>query len=174
MSLVSKKICLVGDFGVGKTSLIRRFVDGKFSDKYLATVGMKLSRKIVELFPQENEVARKIELMIWDLEGQTQFKPIVRSYLQGSQGVILVADVTRTETLESLEEHLNIFVTINPKGLVIVALNKIDLVSEAKLSQLQEKYLVLKHEKIISSYATSAKTGIYVDEIFIKLAHQLS
>ena len=94
MAMISKKICMVGDFSVGKTSLIRRFVDRQFSDKYLSTVGVKISRKAVELEGGEGD-KKTIQLLIWDIEGQTKFKAIAPSYLQGSKGVIIVADVSR-------------------------------------------------------------------------------
>ena len=74
MSPISKKICLVGDFGVGKTSLIRRFVDKQFSDKYLSTVGVKISRKLIELSETESQKAEEIQLIIWDIEGSNKFK----------------------------------------------------------------------------------------------------
>ena len=71
MSIISKKICLIGDFGVGKTSLIRRFVDRQFSDQYLSTIGVKISRKIVEIQPQ-NQI-RQVRLLIWVLKGKPNF-----------------------------------------------------------------------------------------------------
>lgn len=72
METVSKKICLIGDFGVGKTSLIRRFVENQFSDEYLSTVGVKISRKPVDI-----PGGSVVQLLIWDLEGRTNLKPIV-------------------------------------------------------------------------------------------------
>ena len=68
MSTISKKICLIGDYGVGKTSLIRRFVDRQFSDKYLSTVGVKISRKSVEATDSQQQKKLKLQLLIWDLE----------------------------------------------------------------------------------------------------------
>ena len=100
MSIISKKICLVGDFSVGKTSLIRRFVENKFSDRYLSTVGVKISRKSIEV---ETAIASQlVNLLIWDIEGQTKFQSIATSYLKGASGSIIVADITRPETLEHL------------------------------------------------------------------------
>jgi small GTP-binding protein len=81
--MISKKICLVGDFGVGKTSLIRRFVDRQFSDEYLSTVGVKISRKTLELEGVRQQDQLNLQLLIWDLEGHTKFKAIAPSYLQG-------------------------------------------------------------------------------------------
>ncbi len=169
MSVIAKKICLVGDFAVGKTSLIRRFVDRQFSDKYLTTVGMKLSRKTVTI--DENlDKEKKVDLLIWDLEGQTQFKGIAPTYLQGSAGGILVGDVTRLETIEHLENHVKLFSKINPKGLIIIAFNKVDLISDKKLEKIIDEHNFQDNPNIITHYSTSAKTGSYVDDMFLKLA----
>ncbi|MEM9538486.1 MAG: Rab family GTPase [Cyanobacteria bacterium P01_E01_bin.42] len=170
MGKVSRKICLVGDFSVGKTSLIRRFVDDQFSDEYLSTVGVKLSQKSVNLQGEDGE-DKPVDLFIWDIEGQTQFKGIAPSYLQGAKGAIIVADVKRQETLEHLRNHLDLFFKINPKGWVIVALNKSDLISEDKVEKLlHANQFQADYPKVIGTYATSAKTGKDVNEIFYELA----
>ena len=173
MSTISKKICLVGDFGVGKTSLIRRFVEREFSDQYLSTVGVKISRKTIELPKKIEQKFEKLQLMIWDLEGHTKFKAIAPSYLQGASGAILVADVTRQETMDRLEEHLNLFLSINPKGFIIIAFNKSDLFDEEKMEKLLTTYDLSKQAQVLSSYATSAKTGKEVDLIFEQLAYKI-
>lgn len=164
MATISKKICMVGDFGVGKTSLIRRFVDRQFSDQYLSTVGVKISRKLVE--------SVNLQLLIWDLEGHTKFKGITPSYLQGASGAVVVADVSRIETIERLPEHLQLFSSINPKGSVVVALNKTDLVDEEKLAKLTQLVQAKDWERVIEIYPTSAKTGSFVDEMFQQLAEK--
>ncbi|MBP0018727.1 MAG: GTP-binding protein [Cyanobacteria bacterium SBLK] len=170
MGKVSRKICLVGDFSVGKTSLIRRFVDDQFSDEYLSTVGVKLSQKSVNLKGEDGE-EKPVALFIWDIEGQTQFKGIAPSYLQGAKGAIIVADVKRQETIEHLRNHLDLFFKINPKGWVIVALNKSDLISEEKVDKLLHvNQFQTDYPQVIGTYATSAKTGKDVNEIFYELA----
>ncbi|MBE9225090.1 GTP-binding protein [Phormidium sp. LEGE 05292] len=173
MSTISKKICLVGDFGVGKTSLIRRFVEREFSDQYLSTVGVKISRKTIELPQKIEQKFEKLQLMIWDLEGHTKFKAIAPSYLQGGSGAIIVADVTRQETIDRLEEHLNLFLSINPKGFIIIAFNKSDLFDEEKMEKLLTTYDFSQQAQVLSSYATSAKTGKDVDIIFEQLAYKI-
>lgn len=164
---------MVGDFGVGKTSLIRRFVERQFSDQYLSTVGVKISKKTIELQGVEQKPDLNLQMLIWDLEGHTKFKAIAPSYLQGGSGALVVADVTRPETIERLPEHINLFLSINPKGLIIMALNKSDLVDEEKLEKLEQLVENLKQERVIAVYQTSAKTGLHVDEIFHKLAYQI-
>lgn len=163
---------MVGDFGVGKTSLIRRFVDRQFSDQYLSTVGVKISRKTVELSEVKQQEKVNLQLLIWDLEGHTKFKGIAPSYLQGSSGAIVVADVTRKETIERISEHTKLFLSINPKGSIIVSLNKSDLVDEEKLEKLVQLVQNQGLERVSGIYHTSAKTGLYVDEIFQQLAYK--
>jgi small GTP-binding protein len=171
--MISKKICLVGDFGVGKTSLIRRFVDRQFSDKYLSTVGVKISRKIVDLAETTSETTGSVQLLIWDIEGHTKFKAIAPSYLQGASGVVIVADVTRQETVERLPEHINLFLSVNPKGCIVIALNKIDLIESTELEHLIKLAPNLKqYDQILSSHQTSAKTGDHVDTIFYELSQK--
>ncbi|MCT7948515.1 GTP-binding protein [Ancylothrix sp. C2] len=170
MGTISKKMCMIGDFGVGKTSLIRRFVDGQFSDQYLSTVGVKISRKTVEIIENEK---RDVQLLIWDLEGHTKFKGIAPTYLQGAAGVLVVADVTRSETIERIPEHLKLFSSVNPKGAIIIALNKADLVDEEKLEILRGIARYPEYERVVAIYPTSAKDGICVDEIFYNLAAKM-
>ncbi|NER96327.1 MAG: GTP-binding protein [Symploca sp. SIO1B1] len=156
---------MIGDFGVGKTSLIRRFVERQFSDQYLSTVGVKISRKTVEL---TESTTQKIQLLIWDLEGHTKFKAIAPSYLKGASGAIVVGDVTRQETIDNLPERAQLFLDVNPKGVMIFALNKYDLIDEEKLAKIPKFQDI---EQVITTYSTSAKTGSHVDEIFQKLAY---
>ena len=164
---------MIGDFGVGKTSLIRRFVDRQFSDQYLSTVGVKISRKSIALENTKHPESVTAQLLIWDLEGHTKFKGIAPTYLQGASGVLIVADVSRTETVERISEHVKLFSSVNPKGSIIVALNKVDLIDEEKLALLVEISHAIGQGKVLAVYTTSAKTGKDVDEIFHKLAYTM-
>lgn len=171
MSAITKKICLLGDFNVGKTSLIKRFVEGQFSDRYLSTVGVKISRKSLEVITEAN--THQLNLLVWDLEGQTKFKSITPSYLKGASGSIIVADLTRTNTLNSLTRHIDLFLEINPQGTIAIALNKLDLVPPEKLAKLIELYNCQVYSQVSDVYLTSAKTGDQVEKIFKELAHNL-
>ena len=164
---------MIGDFGVGKTSLIRRFVDRQFSDQYLSTVGVKISRKSIALENTKHPESVTAQLLIWDLEGHTKFKGIAPTYLQGASGVLIVADVSRSETVERISEHVKLFSSVNPKGSIIVALNKVDLIDEEKLALLVEISHAIGQGKVLAVYTTSAKTGKDVDEIFHKLAYTM-
>ena len=173
MSTISQKICLIGSFGVGKTSLVRRFVEGQFSDKYLSTVGVKISRKSVELPIIDSPQNQEIKLLIWDIEGSTKFKAIAPSYFQGAKGAVIVGDVTRQETLDSLSDSIESFLAVNPKSHIVIALNKADLIEAEYLESLRKLYQFSDKTYVLATYLTSAKIGAYVDEIFQVLTQAL-
>lgn len=156
--MIRKKILLLGDFAVGKTSLIRRYVDNAFDDKYLTTVGVKISRKRLET---EGE---QYELLIWDIEGATPFKEIPKNYYAGASGAIVVGDVSRNDTIENLQKHIDNFLSQNPDVPYLVAYNKTDLLSEA-----QRHAIVSSGDHIF----TSAKTGENVPLLFESLLERI-
>lgn len=164
--MISKKICLIGDFAVGKTSLVRRFVDRQFDDHYLTTVGVKISKKQLTTSLDQ----KLVQLMIWDIEGKTPENKIPANYVLGASGAIIVADLTRQETVAHLEDHLRTFFRANPQGLVVVALNKADLVPLEQQSQFCLSQVDSKSAQILQSCITSAKTGKDVDRMFQQLA----
>lgn len=171
MAVIAKKVCLIGDFGVGKTSLIQRFVDRQFSDQYLSTVGVKISKKIIEI--QSTPEPRSLQLLIWDIEGHTKFKSIASSYFQGAVGAIIVGDVTRRETLEQLSKHTQDFLAVNPNGFTVVALNKADLIDSEAQEKLVQHYGLNQQVSVLECVSTSAKTGANVDRVFDRLAAQI-
>lgn len=174
MKSIAKKICLIGDFSVGKTSLIRCFVDRQFSDQYMSTVGVKISRKLVEVSLNEQTESRDVQLLIWDIEGQTQFKSIAPSYLQGANGAIVVGDLNRTKTIEHIKEHLDLVLSVNSQGLkIIVALNKSDIIKQEDLEKSKQLVQFQDCPQVLATYITSAKTGRKVDEMFQQLAHSM-
>ncbi|MBN3906532.1 MAG: GTP-binding protein [Nostoc sp. NMS1] len=173
MSTLSKKICLFGDFGVGKTSLIRQFVECKFSDEYLSTVGVKISRKLVSLPEKDLSGRQDLQLMIWDIEGSNKFKAVAKNYFQGSRGAVIVGDVTQPETLNHIREHIQTFLAVNPQSYIIVALNKSDMIAAEYLENIRETYQFSEQSNILNTYITSAKTGNNVDKIFQTLATRL-
>ncbi len=173
MSIISKKICLFGDFGVGKTSLIRQFVECQFSDEYLSTVGVKISRKLVSLPEKDLSSRQDLQLMIWDIEGSNKFKAVAKNYFQGSRGAVIVGDVTQPETLNHIREHIQTFLAVNPKSYIVVALNKSDMIAAEYLDNIRQTYQFAEQSNILNTYITSAKTGNNVDKIFQTLATRL-
>ncbi len=170
MSLISKKICIIGESEVGKNSLIRRFVDRQFSDEYLSTVGVQISRKTLKLQGVNPPYTLNLQLLIWSITGHPRFKAIAPTYLQGSIGAIAVGDLTRPKTIDRLPDHIQLFLAINPNGFIIVALNKCDLIEPKQ----QETLIQLNQlEQVLGIYLTSAKTGSCVDEIFLQIAYKI-
>ena len=159
--MIQKKICMLGGFGVGKTSLVSRFVHSMFSDKYLTTVGVKIEKKSVDLGTQQ------VDLIVWDIHGEDNFQKVRMSYLRGAAGYLLVVDGTRRSTLETaLALHEIVEKTIG-KVPFIVLFNKADLVSQWEVD---ESTLLRVGFRVIR---TSAKTGADVDKAFDELARAL-
>jgi small GTP-binding protein len=165
--MISRKIVLIGDFATGKTSLIRRFVDDQFSDTYLSTIGVKISKKMITL-PLE-----VVQGIIWDIEGGTPTKPVNTTYFIGAHGCILVADITRDETLENIEEYIGMVRKKAQQIPLVLVLNKCDIMEETMqqdvLSLAKEKYA----EDVEAFFLTSAKTGEGVEEMFHALAEKM-
>jgi len=158
----SKKILVLGHFGVGKSSLIRRFIDDSFSEDYKVTIGVQISKKTISL---ENN--KSVSLILWDLEGQDDIKKIRSSYLLGTSGFIYVFDLSRPVTFENLSSELD-FLKVNfPKTPTKVVGNKMDLVNKHYLKQYSEVF-----EPFVD-FITSAKTGSRVESLFSKLAQDL-
>ena len=164
-----KKICLLGDFAVGKTSLVRRYVDNQFSDQYLSTVGVKLSRKLIEL-PMDSGQAIAVQLVLWDLEGKTDFSDSSNSYLRGANGAIIVGDLTRPETVANIKNHVGAFLAVNPCSSIVVAYNKSDLLDEPRL---RDELRFEGHERVVKARRTSAKNGENVQSLFAALSKKL-
>jgi small GTP-binding protein len=153
----TKKIVLVGHFGVGKSSLIRRFVQNSFSDDYLVTIGVHILKKVVHLENQETT------LVIWDIEGKDDVQKVRSSYLLGTQGFIYVIDPTHPQTYEHLQEDLEFLKKNHPKLPVVTVANKIDLID------LEVFKKTLLDKKIKIDFFTSAKNGLEVETIFESL-----
>lgn len=165
-TIVQKKICLLGDFGVGKTSLVRRFVEDRFDDKYLTTIGVKISRKVVA------RSYGSMSMLVWDLAGSNGFDSLSNSsYMQGAAGAMVVCDISRRETLATFEEYARQIRFMNPRIHLVFVCNKIDLEQRA-----------ISHDDLfdVSStfgdghyFLTSAKTGDQVEQVFLSLADKI-
>ncbi|MCB9418596.1 MAG: GTP-binding protein [Ardenticatenaceae bacterium] len=164
--VVQKKICLLGDFAVGKTSLIRRFVEGRFDDRYLSTIGVKISRKPIDM------ADFTLNLLIWDLAGGDDFSKTGASYLRGAVAALIVCDLTRPDTLAGYEFYAHQMRQIVPDAILIFAGNKADLTEERALSVEELQTLV---QQLGGTYLdTSAKSGYQVEKAFQLLAQQLT
>lgn len=160
--MITKKICLLGDFSVGKTSLVAQFVHQTFSEKYLTTVGVKIDSKQVEL-----ENGKTVKLVIWDIAGSDEFSVLEKNYLRGAAGIFLVADGTRPETIESALKLKQVVKDSEGDLPMVCAINKADLTSQWEVGKSDLDPLISSQ---IEVFKTSAKTGGQVEAAF----HQLS
>ena len=162
---LQKKICMLGGFSVGKTSLVKRFVESVFSETYLTTVGVKIDKKIVDLSD------RTLNLILWDLAGEDDISSLRMSYLRGAAGYVLVADGTRPSTLEvavSLRQRVEAEFGRLP---FVLLLNKNDLREEWAVDDQEVEGLRQSGWWVRS---TSARTGEGVDDAFRALAEHVA
>jgi len=162
---VQKKICMLGGFSVGKTSLVKRFVASVFSETYLTTVGVKIDKKTVELSD------RVVNLILWDLAGEDDISSLRMSYLRGAAGYVLVADGTRPSTLEvalSLRRRVEAEFGALP---FVLLLNKNDLQEQWAIGDGEVENLRRDGWWVRS---TSARTGEGVEDAFGALAERVA
>ena len=157
---IVKKVVLAGHFGVGKTSLVKRFVHQKFSEKYLTTIGVKIDKKELEVD------GKQVKLMLWDIAGESAAMKIPKKYLSGAHGVLYVFDLSRKETYQHLQNDLFEINKVIRENACIILANKADLVEEVFIEQ-------LKHNLGVSFKITSAKTGDHVEAAFLELAREI-
>ncbi len=155
-----KKICILGDFSVGKTSLVRRYIFDEFTDNYVATVGVKIYRHQSEI-KIDNESA-KVDQSIWDIEGSHFGEQLVKSYMTGAAGAMIVGDLTRDNTIASMTSHAEKFLEALPGRPVVFALNKADLIPADEQNDGSE----LVREFGGGVIKTSALTGDDVTAVF--------
>lgn len=165
MSEIARKVCMLGDFGVGKTSLVARYVRNTFSDKYLTTVGVKVDSRLVSLAPGTD-----IKLVIWDIAGKAVLDNLNQNYLRGASGLILVADGTREA---SLRAALNLAmqardVIADPACVLFV--NKLDLVDRWEVAPA----VLAEIRRSLAVFETSALSGDGVEAGFAELARKLA
>jgi small GTP-binding protein len=165
MATIKKKICLLGSFGVGKTSLVRQFVYNIFEESYLSTIGVSISQKRITL-----NSSKEVELLIWDIEGHEKFSPVVESYYTGASGAVLVADLTRPESLDSLEAIYSGFRSVNPDACFVFCANKDDLLYT---SQTLKNYSDRAKKMNMPFFKTSAKNNENVALAFEQLSDLL-
>jgi small GTP-binding protein len=162
--VIQKKLALLGAAGVGKTSLVRRFVSSLFDDKYLTTIGVKVDKKVIRV--DSNDVT----LMIWDIAGSEGRFSIPSSYVKGASGYLLVADGTRPDTLEAAVEIVAQMDRDLGELPFVLVVNKKDLVHEWRM---QAAKLEAFRTHGVAVMTSSAKTGEGVEEAFRLLAESM-
>ena|SRR4030095_9064525 len=162
--MLQKKICMLGAFATGKTSLVVQFVHSIFTDKYYTTIGVKIDKKELTIGTQD------VNLVLWDLAGEDEFLQVHMSYLRGSSGYLLVADGTRPATLDtarSLQKRVEAAIGYVP---FVLMLNKSDLTAGWEVG---EEALANLREKGWDIIITSARSGLGVEEAFVTLVKKI-
>jgi small GTP-binding protein len=164
----ARKICLLGDFGVGKTSLVSRFVRNTFSERYMTTVGVKVDSKEVQVTTDAG--ITPVKLVIWDIAGKSSLDALNQTYLRGASGVMLVADGTREATLRSALYLLMQSNSLLQEPAAVLLVNKLDLIDrwEVQPSALHEL------RKTLPVFESSARTGDGVEAAFQELARKVA
>jgi small GTP-binding protein len=158
-----EKVCMIGATGVGKTSLVRRSVEGLFPEKYMTTIGVRIDRKFIE-------VGGGLDILLWDIEGHDEYSPLRTSYLRGATGLLVVADGTRRGTLAIALDLVERTREVCGAIPTVLVLNKADL---THLWEIRTSDLGAPRVAALSRCIASAKTGQGVEEAFGLLAQQL-
>ena len=166
-----KKICLLGDAAVGKTSLIRRYVHSSFDDKYITTIGTKVTKKSLVFKHPSKDLKVRISLLIWDILGQKEYSRLHPVYYQGAEGGLIVSDGTRPVTIKSLEEWAIGFQRTVGKVPFVFLVNKSDLFDKSTFDLSEAERIAQKYNGKV--YFSSAKTGENVERSFLELGNIL-
>ena len=161
--MVVRKVCMLGELAVGKTSLIKRHVAGIFDERYETTIGAKVTKAEMDMG------GKQVSLIIWDLLGFLKYEKILASYFQGSQGAILTFDVTRMETLTNAERWAGLFLKDDPTRRVVMIGNKMDLGPDPEVVQRAEGLAKAHGWDIVLA---SAKKGENVGAAFTRLVEK--
>lgn len=161
--MIQKKVCMIGVFGAGKTSLVQQYVHSKFSEKYHSTVGVKIDRKSVDVDGES------VTLVLWDIAGKEADEDIPPSYVRGAHGVIFVVDLTRRETWAELPALNHLVQGAAGAVPTVVALNKADIPEQWVIRADEEQLLT----SLWNTVQTSAKTGQGVELVFERIARAM-
>ncbi|MBO6494116.1 Rab family GTPase [Roseivirga sp.] len=159
---MNKKVILIGHFGVGKTSLVKRFVHSQFSEEYITTIGVKIDKKTLTVD------GVTVNLLIWDIAGENSQQKVPKSYRLGAHGALYVFDITRPATYENMHQEIKALQEVMPDLPILVMANKKDLVSTEELNETLSKI------QPYNAIATSAKTGELVNEAFEELTQKMT
>jgi len=160
------KICLLGEAGVGKTSLVYRFIENKFRDNYKSTLGVNLLKKDVDIANFGG-----VSAQIWDLGGQESFRSLRNLYLEGANGGLVIFDLTERNTFDKLNEWIESFKNARGEQPLFLIGNKSDL--EVKIKVTETEASQFANSNNMELIITSAKTGQNVEAAFIELTKRI-
>ena len=169
---MAKKVVVIGDGAVGKTSLIKRFVQDVFDDRYLNTIGAKVMKKEVGVNRPDTGEIVDLKLILWDIAGQETFNTVKKAYYRGASGAIVVCDVTRRDTMDNLHRWIENLFDVSDVIPMVIIVNKIDLEGEIQFNaeDVEREYAPYN----AGVFKTSAKTGENVEMIFHELGKLIS
>ena len=159
--MLEKKICMLGTLAVGKTSLVRRFIEGIYSEGYQTSIGVKVDKKVVREAGQ-----LEVTLVLWDIYGEDRFQKVQPSYWRGMFGYLLVVDGTRRNTLDEALALNQRVIDTGLKVPAVLLVNKADLADQWEIGDDRLAQLTQSGWEIMR---TSAKTGENVDAAFSRL-----
>ncbi len=164
------KICIFGDGGVGKTSLVKRYLDGIFEPEYKITVGVDFHTKKLEI------EGKKVTLQIWDFAGEKQFRFILPAYARGSAGGIFMYDITRKSSLESFDDWLNVFTSGTKKEAwevpILMVGSKLDL-EDARDVSIEDATDIATSHDLFGFLEISSKNGANIESLFLIMARAI-
>ena len=170
---IKTKVCLVGEAAVGKTSLVRRYVQDEFDDRYITTLGAKVSKKeLTYTLDSGSEV--HMDMTIWDIMGEKGFRDLLKeAFFHGAKGTLAVCDLTRYSTLKELDDWVQGVFNVVGEVPVVLAINKIDLKDEVMILYGDKEIEQTARAFAAPYYYTSAKTGENVETAFRRLGSQV-
>ena len=167
-SMETYKLILIGDSTVGKTNLLTQYVDGKFSEQNISTVGIEFKNKIIEL-----NNGRKFRLQIWDTSGQEKFKSLTKNYFRGCNAALFVFDVTNKNSFDNIQNWLDLYIDVNgEKSKKVIIGNKIDLGKREVDKEVAESFA---KERGLLYFEISAKksNNKEINDMFVKIVESL-
>lgn len=163
--MLETKVCVIGAFATGKTSLVAQLLEGRYRQSYQTTIGVRINRKQIET------AQTQIDMVLWDIHGEDPFQQVQMSYLRGASAYILVVDGTRKGSLLiALDLQKKVTQRIGNVPYVVV-INKCDLQSDWEITEDDIAILKAQDHDLIR---TSTKTGVGIDRCFSKLIEKLS
>ncbi len=162
------KIVLVGDYGVGKSTSIHRFVENKFKANYVPTLGVQVTKKSIEIN------GNNIDLMIWDLAGQDRYKMVRQRFYINTEGILMLYDITRMSSLINIKKwHAEVSKFIKNIPIILIG-NKMDLIEKREVKTIDVKRFLEENDiKINLKIKTSAKEGMNTEKAFVFLVKML-